>query len=557
MPTAAPDLRGRAVPSWTATLLLAGCWLAMGPATPDLAAQVYRAGLFAAHGFAVWDNGWYDGHHLPGYSLVFPAVGSILGVRVTGAAAAVASAALFQSLVRGRRAQAASWWFAIGCVADLVVGRLTYALGVTAGLAAIAALTRGRPVAAAALAVICAATSPVAGLFLALAGIAIALAERRSRAIGMSAGALTTTVALTLAFPEGGTQPFTTAAFAEALALSLVAAAFAGRDRRLRPALVLYVAAVVACFVVASPMGGNVTRLGTAFLAPALLLAPRPASPAHRVLLLATLVTVAAWQWVDPITQAARGRDDPSTSAAYYRPLVAALGRRDAASGRVEVPFTRDHWETVYLARHFALARGWERQLDRRLNPLFYERRLDPAALHRWLRANAVRYVALPDAPMDPAGRAEAAIVAAQPAFLGAVWHDRHWRLFRVRDPLPLASGAAHPVRLGATDLRLRVSRPGSSLLRVHWTPYWRLAAGSGCIARHGAWTLLRARRPGRFVLSARFSLAGLPRRRATCAPGAGARSVEADDARGAREQAVVGERPQGVGLEVLDEEAH
>lgn len=42
-------------------MLLAGCWLAVGPATPDLAAQVYRAGLFAAHGFAVWDNGWYDG----------------------------------------------------------------------------------------------------------------------------------------------------------------------------------------------------------------------------------------------------------------------------------------------------------------------------------------------------------------------------------------------------------------------------------------------------------------------------------------------------------------
>lgn len=445
---------------------------------------------------------------------------------MTGAVAAVASAALFQSLIRGRRAQAASWWFAIGCVAALVVGRLTYALGVTAGLAAVAVLTRGRPGAAAALAVICAATSPVAGLFLALAGIAMALAERRPRAIGMSAAALTATVALTLAFPEGGTQPFTIAAFVEALVLSLVAAVFAGRDGRLRPALVLYVAAVVACFVVASPMGGNVTRAGTAFLAPALLLAPRPASPVRRVLLLAALVAVAAWQWVDPITQAALGRGDPSTSAAYYRPLVAALGWRDAGAGRVEVPFTRDHWETVYLARHFALARGWERQLDRRLNPLFYDRRLDPAALHRWLRANAVRYVALPDTAMDPAGRAEAAIVAAQPAFLRAVWHDRHWRLFRVRDPLPLASGVARPVRLGATDLRLRVRRPGSSLLRVHWTAYWRLAAGSGCVARHGDWTLLRARRAGRFVLSARFSLAALPGRRTTCAPGAAARST-------------------------------
>jgi hypothetical protein len=512
----------RTPPSWAATLLLAGCWLAVGPATPDLAAQVYRSGLFAAHGFTVWDNSWYDGHHVPGYSLVFPALGSVLGVRATGAGAAVLSAALFRSLVRGRRAEAACWWFAIGCVADLVVGRLTYALGVTAGLAALSALMRGRPAVAAALAAACAATSPVAGLFLALAGMGVALAERRARAraLAMSAAAVATAGALSLAFPEGGTQPFSTAAFAEALALALLASFLVGEDHRLRPALLLYAAAVVACFVVASPMGGNVTRLGTAFLAPALLVAPRPASAARRILLIATLVAVAAWEWVDPITQAARGRGDPSTVAAYYRPLVDELRRRDPGTARVEVPFTRDHWETVYLARDFALARGWERQLDRRLNPLFYRRRLDPAALERWLRANAVRYVALPDAPMDPAGRAEAAIVAARPSFLREAWRGSHWELFAVRDPLPLASGAARPVRLGATDVRVRARRPGPILLRVHWTPYWRLAGGAGCTARHGLWTMLVARGPGTFLLSARFSVGRLLDRRPDCATG-------------------------------------
>jgi hypothetical protein len=37
-----------------------------------------------------------------------------------------------------RGAPAACWWFAAGCTADLLVGRLTYALGMTAGLAALA-----------------------------------------------------------------------------------------------------------------------------------------------------------------------------------------------------------------------------------------------------------------------------------------------------------------------------------------------------------------------------------------------------------------------------------
>jgi hypothetical protein len=519
MSIAAPEAWRRTAPSWAATLLLAACWLALGPVTPDLAAQIHRAGLFASHGFAVWDNSWYDGHHVPGYSLVFPAVGSVLGVRLTGAAAAVLSAALFQSLVRGRRAGAACWWFSIGCVADLLVGRLTYALGVTAGLAAVTALTRGRPALAAALAVGCAATSPVAGLFLALAGIAVALAERRPHALSMSAAALATAAALSVAFPEGGTQPFTIAAFAETLAISLLAALLVGEDRRLRLALLLYVAAVVACFLVASPMGSNVTRAGTAFLAPMLLIAPSPASPARRILLIVTLVAAAAWQWVDPVTQASRGLGDPSTAAAYYQPLMAELGRQDAAAGRVEVPFTRDHWETVYLARHFALARGWERQLDRRLNPLFYRRRLTPAAFDRWLHANAVHYVALPDAPIDPAGRREAGIVAARPAFLQPVWRSGHWQLFRVRDPLPLASGAARDARLGATDLRLRVKRPGAILLRVHWTPYWRLTTGTGCISQHGQWTMLLARHRGTFLLSTRFSVGRLLDRGTACGP--------------------------------------
>jgi hypothetical protein len=509
----------RAVPSWTATLLLAGCWLAVGPATPDLASQVYRAAIFAAHGFAVWDNGWYEGHHLPGYSLFFPAVGSVVGVRLTGAVAAVTSAALFGSLVRGHRAKAASWWFALGCVADLLVGRLTYALGVTAGLAAVWALTRGRPAAAAALAVACAATSPVAGLFLALAGVGIALAEQRPRALSMSAAALATAVALSVAFPEGGTQPFSFVAFAETVGISGLAAVVVGGDRRLRPALLLYIAAVVACFLVASPMGSNVTRLGTAFLAPLLLLVPQPASAVRRRLLVVTLVVAAAWQWVDPVTQAARGIDDRSTAAAYYRPLAVELRREGVGAGRVEVPFTRGHWETVYLARDFALARGWERQLDRRLNPLFYGPRLSPAAYDRWLRANAVRYVALPDAPIDPDGRLEARLVARHPSFLREVWRGAHWRLFRVRHPLPLASGAVTGVSLAATGVRLRVRRSGRILLRVHWTPYWRLRSGTGCVAPDGAWTMLLARRPGTFRLSARFSVARVLARGASCRP--------------------------------------
>jgi hypothetical protein len=511
----------RRVPSSPAiTLLLAVCWLIFGPRTPDLAAQMHRVAVFAADGFAVWDNSWYGGHPLPGYSLTFPALGALFGARLVGAMAAVASAALFDTLVAGyRHHRWASVWFAVGCMADLMIGRLTYALGVAAGLAAIVALTRQRPAAAVALAGVCAATSPVAGLFLALASAGVAVVGRRREGLLVGAAAGAVVVALSLAFPEGGTQPFSAGTFAVTASISIVAALAVGADRRLRVPLLLYAAVVVVCFLVASPMGGNVVRLGTAFVAPALLLAAGQASTIRRVALVAVLIPAAAWQWIDPFTQASRGWEDPSARAAYYRPLTAALQQAGDTGGRVEVPFTRDHWESAMLARRFALARGWERQLDRRFNPLFYGRHLDSAAYHRWLRANAVAYVALPDVPMDRAGRAEAALVRWGLPYLQPLWHDEHWRLFRVRDALPLASGAATGIDLDQTTLRLTATRPGAILARVRWTPFWRVVSGAGCVTRSGPWTLVRARHPGTLVIGARFAMQRLFDEPPACPP--------------------------------------
>ena len=173
VPARATDTILARIPPWAATAALAALWLVIGPATPDLAAQVHRVDVFHVRGFAVWDGAWYAGHHLPGYSLSFPALGALVGARPAGALAAVASAALFGAVV-GRRRPAAQWWFAVACIADLMVGRLTYALGVAVGLAAVLAIVRGRPVVACVLAAACSATSPVAGLFLALAGVALA-----------------------------------------------------------------------------------------------------------------------------------------------------------------------------------------------------------------------------------------------------------------------------------------------------------------------------------------------------------------------------------------------
>src|ERR1019366_9065137 len=79
---------------------LMALWLIVDPRTPDLAAQVYRVGLFHQIGLAVWDEHWYAGHDLPGYSLLFPPLGALLGIRAVGALAVLASTVLFERLAR-------------------------------------------------------------------------------------------------------------------------------------------------------------------------------------------------------------------------------------------------------------------------------------------------------------------------------------------------------------------------------------------------------------------------------------------------------------------------
>lgn len=135
--------------------VIAAAWAARTPATADLAAQAYRSDLFAAHGFLLWDNAWYGGHYIPGYSLLFPPLGAAVGLRLSGivlvALAALAFAAVLRTTdVAGRRL--ASAWLAAALTGELLIGRLTFLMGLTVALGAVLLLARGRPRAAGAVA---------------------------------------------------------------------------------------------------------------------------------------------------------------------------------------------------------------------------------------------------------------------------------------------------------------------------------------------------------------------------------------------------------------------
>ena len=94
------DVRARL---WLLTLVGAAAWLLVNPPTPDLAAHEYRAELVDMAGFGIWEQGWYAGHHLPGYSVVFPLAAALLTPQLVAAACAVLAAWCFERLARGWR----------------------------------------------------------------------------------------------------------------------------------------------------------------------------------------------------------------------------------------------------------------------------------------------------------------------------------------------------------------------------------------------------------------------------------------------------------------------
>ena len=119
-------------------------------------------------------------------------------------------------------------------------------------------------------------------------------------------------------------------------------------------------------------MGGNAVRLGALFGGPVLLCAlwgrPWTKRPWALPLLVAGFASLALWQWSPAVRDVIKYIEDPAAKADYFEPLREFLFRLPDQR-RIEIPFTRSHWEGSEVAMDQALARGWLRQLDTRLQP--------------------------------------------------------------------------------------------------------------------------------------------------------------------------------------------
>lgn len=428
--------------SAASALVLAVLYLTLPATGSDLSAQVARAGFFAAHGPALIDLRWYGGIHPWGYSLVSPPLMALLGVRPTGALTLLASATAFAALLVRTRVPRPLLGSLVGVLTiagNLVSGRVTYALGVAFGLAALLALTLPagaagrarwwRPVLAGLAALLASAASPVAGLFVGLAGVALLLTRRYADGLLLAVPAAAPLAVTGLFFGEGGWMNISRTDTVHAVVTSLVVAALV-TYRPLRVGALLSAAGVLAAALLHTPVGLNATRLVVMFALPVLAAAatlprrltnrragrnhagppgaptpfteptpaagaptpavptsgPTPATPARwrrtapavparwrrtaaAVGLAALLAAVCVWQ-PPVVTADLTSADDPAAEPAYFAPLRAELDRR-GLTGRVEVLPTRNYWEAAHLGE-VPLARGWLRQADIARNPLFF-----------------------------------------------------------------------------------------------------------------------------------------------------------------------------------------
>lgn len=442
------------------------------PQVPDLAAQVARAKVARVGGAPVWWGGWFGGITLPNYSAIVPFSMATVGIRLTGVIAVVLSAYGGALLVADApRPRAGAVAIALAQGADLLNGRVTFTVGAALGIWALVALQHRREKSAVALSLLSFLGSPLAGFFVGMIMVVVALLrpERRRTAV-ISAGALLAAgLAMAVLFPDTGTMPFPVINAVIAL-LSCVVVFAVCSHRLIRATAVLLAVSFVPLLIVPLAIGTNATRLAWLAAVPAVV----AYAEIRESLVWACALVVAIWPVSDLVNQL-RLAHQPSSNYVFYKPLATALKADQHRLGskvigrRVEVVDTKNHWGSAYMTS-FSLARGWDRQADKADNPIFYQpHKLNPVSYRQWLDSLAVGWVAVPKAPIDYASKDEAELVLGGLPYLKLTWSNSDWRLFRVINPAPLATGAkvaridSHGVVLDAKanhtiDLKVRYS---------------------------------------------------------------------------------------------------
>lgn len=489
------------------------------PRGGDLAAHLYRTGL-VQHGVLVWDNLWFSGQYpLSSYSLLYYLFAAIVGNATLGIAGVVAAAAIFASIALREWKLVGRWparAFAVLLAGQAFTAAYPYDMGLASLLGTLWALQRGRRRLAAGCVLLTLGFSPLAFVFLALTLLALFLRRPRISRQAVTVGvaglvAAGVQLAVLVALPTPGlVYPYGTWRLCAGLAVAGLGTAVAFRGRGgwpLASIFIVWAGATVVADVVPSPVGHNLVR-ASVFVLPLMLVAAALAEFRPRWLTIAALAAALASNVLPYSAMIATRSSSVDGHAAFWKPVVDFLRAHSTPAFRVEVVPTANHWEAYFLPHAgFALARGWYRQLDIADDAALYAHGLTSAGYRTWLRAHAVRYVVLPHLQLEAIDASrEAALIESRASGLKRVSVTAEATIYELRRPSTMLTGPARAAvtAVSSDEIAGWVSRPGSYVLRVHFTPYWSVVHGSVCVARtDGAMTRLKVTRPGPFTIRA------------------------------------------------------
>jgi hypothetical protein len=487
----------------------AAAYLLAPPMGRDFSAQLAHAELAESHWPELLDLRWYGGFNPLGYSVLSPPVMALLGVPLTTALAYVATVVLLAALLKGTgvvRPVAGAILGAVCLTGNLVVTRTTFALGLALGLGALLALMSGRLRLTSGLSVLAPLGSPVAGLFLGVAGGALFLSGRRREGVTLAVSAMVPTIAVGLAFGNGGYQTFGAKQALISLVVSLGVAGLCRRSPVVRWGGLLSAVLVAAAYLLPTPVGTTATRLPELFAAPIIV----AVATVRLGAVIATTVTVVLLLPPVSITEL-RERGDPALSAGFYTPLLHQLAARRVA-GPIEVVPTLRRGEAAFVAPVVPIAKGWSRQADTGRNPIFYDGTLNADTYRTWLDDNAISYVAISNGPYDWSAPDEVTLVRGGLPYLQTVWWDKTWTLYAVTKPRPVISFPGQLIERGPISLTVSLPEPGEYVVRLRWSRY--LTASNGCMRpSEDGWSMVVVERPG----TAKIEGSLLPRH---CGPG-------------------------------------
>ncbi len=524
--------------------------LLVSPALSDLQAALAREDAARSGvGLAYW-FGWYGGVSPGSYSLIVPALSTLIGSLPLLCASTIAIAASAYPLSRrAAHPTLLAWAIAATAVLNMMSGRVAFAVAVAITLGGLVLIQQRRLVAGAAVLVVGGCASALAPAFVGLAVVPFVIRSLHDggrlvwhhttaeptadppevRKPDPALWALLIGAAIGVFVPFAlfgapGSQVFPVTTLFWCVLIGVGAwialrpetgdAGPSGRSMRETAVWVplLALAVALALFLIPTGVGSNLSRF-FCFVLPCLVLyfSPRPAKFLAIALAPALVysVFVAAADQV-----AAADVDDPEIS---YAPLVEQLAKiPDMANHRVELVDAGTHAGSHVVAKTVKLARGWENQSDARYNPIFYETDALTADSYRlWLADNAVAYVAVSAAPMRQA-RAEAALIEAGLPFLTRTWRNDDWTLYRVTGPTGIVPA---PLRLvEESPSRMVIEAPAAAAYEIRIRPNRYLTARdavdstiTACVtATVDGWTEIRTPAPGRYELAGDVSWRGV-----------------------------------------------